>query len=292
MQEGAVLAMSSGNYVAFTDALETQIHNIPHVRIGGTMLNTWSPEAPEFFLHHNHVDKLWDDWQKKSNAHMNAYSFALNSPMPVAYGATPGQYNNLKATKVMYVRSRASTSGSGHFVFLPCNFLLLQAFAVDLSVLQLAIAKATPTQLRQIPQLPAPILTAAEEKMLVDMKRGGTPQQIQDFVRKLAVAKQASTKANEALKDAGSLRTSFEKPVDKALGFDVAKAVEVLKVPRTNPDQAGGTQPGGGPTGGPVAGGTLTGGTQTACRRGTVYCAPQRRCLPVTQQCVTLQRLT
>jgi tyrosinase len=75
MQEAAVLAMNSANYVAFTDALEIQIHNIPHVRIGGTMLQTWSPEAPEFFLHHGHIDKLWDDWQKKSNAHLNAYSF-------------------------------------------------------------------------------------------------------------------------------------------------------------------------------------------------------------------------
>jgi len=267
MQEGVVLAMSNANYVAFTDALETQIHNLVHVRVGGTMLQTWSPEAPEFFLHHGHIDKLWDDWQKKSNAHLNAYSFPLNSVMPVAFGATPAQFNNLKATNVMYVRSSNSVSGAGHFVLNVCNLLVLSTFSIDLSVLQATIAKASPAQLLQIPQLPAPILTSAEEKMLIDMTRQSGPEKnVQEFIRKLAVAKDQLTKANEALKSAGSLRTSFDKPLDKALGFDVAKAVEVLKVPHADRSATPATTP------------------QT-CVRGAVYCVAQKRCLPVTQKC-------
>jgi len=205
--------------------------------------------------------------RKKSNAHLAAYSFPLNSVMPVAFGATAGQFNNLKATKVMYVRSSNSVSGAGHFVLNVCNLLVLSAFSIDLSVMQATIAKASPAQLLQIPQLPAPILTSAEEKMLIDMTRQGGPEKnVQEFIRKLAVAKDQLTKANEALKNAGSLRTTFEKPLDKALGFDVAKAVEVLKIPHadrpTNPTT-----------------------TPQTCQRGAVYCVYQKRCLPVAQKC-------
>ena len=32
-----------------------------------------SANAPEFFLHHAHIDKIWADWQAKSNDHMEAY---------------------------------------------------------------------------------------------------------------------------------------------------------------------------------------------------------------------------
>jgi len=237
LQESAVLAMAPANYVAFSNALQTQIHNVAHVKVGGTMLQGWSPEAPEFFLHHNHVDKLWDEYQKQSGAHMASYSFPLASVMPVAYGATPAQFNNLKSTKVIYVRSSPSVLGSGHLIFLSCNLIKISAASfVDLSVLQTAMAKASPTQLRQIPQLAAPILTASEEKMMIDMVRrgGGTEKLIQDFTRMLAEGRSQLTKANEAVKAAGSLRDSFE-GVNKALGFDVAEAVKLLKVPPAKP---------------------------------------------------------
>lgn len=32
-----------------------------------------SANAPEFFLHHAHIDKIWADWQEKSVAHLQAY---------------------------------------------------------------------------------------------------------------------------------------------------------------------------------------------------------------------------
>jgi hypothetical protein len=236
IQESNVLAMSSGNFIAFSDALEGQIHNIPHTRIGGTMMQGWSPEAPEFFLHHNHIDKLWDDWQKKSSAHLNAYSptFSLTTPMPVAYGATPGQYNNLKATKVIYVRYSPNAQGSGHFYLPACSLIIVSVnFAVDINALQRNISLASPSVLRTIPQLAAPILTEKEEEMMIDnVRKGrGTQAHIDAFKRRLAQAKQAATRFNQALTDAKTLRESFEKPIDQALGFDVATAVRVLKVP-------------------------------------------------------------
>jgi hypothetical protein len=233
MQESTVLAMPSGNYVAFTDALEMQIHNPVHVRVGGTMVQTWSPEAPEFFLHHNHIDEIWNRWQLKGAAWLGAYSFSLNLPMPVAYGATPGDYNDLKTTKVQYTRSGAGTAGAGHFIFAACNLikLPLSALSVDLNVLQTAIFRASPTQLLQIPQLAAPVLTTAEQGMLLAMMKGGPERAVQEFSSRLRAAQDTLQKSNAALKSAGSLRDKFQNPIDQALGFDVAKAVALLKVP-------------------------------------------------------------
>jgi hypothetical protein len=272
MQESAVLAMPSSGYVAFSDALQTQIHNIAHVRVGGTMVQGWSPEAPEFFLHHGHIDKLWNDWQNKGSPYLNAYSFSSNAVMPVALGATPGQFNDLKATGVMYVRASDSTLGAGHFVLPACFLIIINpTLSVNINVLQAAIAKASPSQLLQIPQLPAGILTSAEEEMMISMTRrgGGTEKSIQELTAKLQAAKAILEKQNEALKSAGSLRTSFDKSVDRALGFDVAKAVAILKVPSA--EKAGSTSP--------------NGGTTPICLRGTVYCAIQKRCISVTQKC-------
>lgn len=231
VQESTVLAMSSGNYVAFTDALETQIHNTAHVRVGGTMVQGWSPEAPEFFLHHGHVDKLWNDWQKKSNAHLNSYSFSLAAAMPVAMGATPAQFNDLKATGVMYVRTSASAAGLGHLTLGTCNLII--GFQFDLVDLQAAMFRvANVSSLLAIPQLAAPTLSDAEERMMIDMVRKGrgSESSVQTFTRKLATGKAALTKFNDALKKAGNLRTSFSKPSDKALGFDVEQAAKLLRI--------------------------------------------------------------
>ena len=38
--------------------------------------------APEFFLHHGFIDKLWADWQAKSNQHKNAFFPTVNGLMP------------------------------------------------------------------------------------------------------------------------------------------------------------------------------------------------------------------
>ena len=44
--------------------------------VDGTMCTLESADAPEFFLHHGFIDKLWDDWQKKSKE--NKYVFFRN----------------------------------------------------------------------------------------------------------------------------------------------------------------------------------------------------------------------
>jgi len=111
----------------------------------------------------------------------------------------------------------------------------------------MAMARASAATLRQIPQLAAPILTAAEEKMMVDMVRKGrgTESSIQVFTRRLQAGRDAATKANDALKTAGNLKTSFTTAIDKAMGFDVAAAVKLLKVPPASSDGSSQTTTGG-----------------------------------------------
>ena len=46
------------------------------------MCSRESASAPEFFLHHAFVDKIWDDWQKKSPAHKYAYFPSVEENMP------------------------------------------------------------------------------------------------------------------------------------------------------------------------------------------------------------------
>ena len=48
---------------------------------GGTMLEGFSPSAPEFHCHHGFVDKIWADWQKKSSANLNAHFLGIKGKM-------------------------------------------------------------------------------------------------------------------------------------------------------------------------------------------------------------------
>jgi tyrosinase len=74
--------------------LENQMHNRIHNCVGGSynhtegfMLNFMSPVDPVFFLHHANIDRLWDVWTRKQEAHKNlqyptlpdGYRFQLNS---------------------------------------------------------------------------------------------------------------------------------------------------------------------------------------------------------------------
>ncbi|CAB3984903.1 tyrosinase-like isoform X2 [Paramuricea clavata] len=62
------------DFFNFEQMLRIQFHDLVHCRIDGKMCTIDSATAPEFFLHHGFVDKIWWDWQKQSNAHkFNTY---------------------------------------------------------------------------------------------------------------------------------------------------------------------------------------------------------------------------
>lgn len=54
------------NFVNFERELRVNLHDQVHCLIGGTMCSVESASAPEFFLHHGFIDKIWDDRQKRT----------------------------------------------------------------------------------------------------------------------------------------------------------------------------------------------------------------------------------
>ena len=77
-----VLKTAAVNFSDFELMLRVNLHDLVHCLIDGTMCSLDSAAAPEFFLHHGFIDKLWDDWQKKSEAHKNAFFSTVNESMP------------------------------------------------------------------------------------------------------------------------------------------------------------------------------------------------------------------
>ena len=71
-------------------AIEVNLHNTVHCRIGQTMCTRDSSNDPIFFLHHGFIDKLWSDWQNKGPEFKYNEIHSLNdSAMPGAFGYRP-----------------------------------------------------------------------------------------------------------------------------------------------------------------------------------------------------------
>ena len=77
-----VLRIDAVNFTDFELILRVCLHNAVHCLIGGTMCLNDAASAPEFFLHHGFIDKIWDDWQKKSDDHLNVFFPAISEVMP------------------------------------------------------------------------------------------------------------------------------------------------------------------------------------------------------------------
>ena len=77
-----VLRIAPDNFTDFELMLRLNLHDVVHCVIDGTMCSVDSASAPEFFLHHGFIDKIWDDWQKKSDAHLNVFFPGINEVMP------------------------------------------------------------------------------------------------------------------------------------------------------------------------------------------------------------------
>lgn len=77
-----VLQINLVNFTDFELLLRINLHDVVHCLIGGTMCFNDSASAPEFFLHHGFIDKIWDDWQKRSDAHLNVFFPNINEVMP------------------------------------------------------------------------------------------------------------------------------------------------------------------------------------------------------------------
>lgn len=71
-----------GNSGGFRSSIESNLHNLVHRWVGGTMGRMTSPNDPVFFLHHANIDRLWSVWQR---SHVGSAPY-----LPIA-GAPTGQ---------------------------------------------------------------------------------------------------------------------------------------------------------------------------------------------------------
>ena len=75
-------ALNMDDFTDFECTLRGSLHDNVHCQVGATMCTNESASSPEFFLHHTFIDKIWDDWQKKSCTHKNAYFPTIRQNMP------------------------------------------------------------------------------------------------------------------------------------------------------------------------------------------------------------------
>ncbi|ORY04901.1 Di-copper centre-containing protein [Basidiobolus meristosporus CBS 931.73] len=68
------VANSSRTYADFRGQLESPIHGVVHMGIGGDMTAMTSPNDPLFWLHHAFIDKIWADWQATSPQRASEYN--------------------------------------------------------------------------------------------------------------------------------------------------------------------------------------------------------------------------
>eukprot|EP00118_Oscarella_pearsei_P010879 m.69217 g.69217 ORF g.69217 m.69217 type:complete len:667 (+) comp35586_c0_seq1:106-2106(+) len=114
-----VLNIGSSDFAAFEEGLRINLHANVHVFIGGTMSSSKSSYAPEFFLHHAFIDKLWNDWQQKGNGNKHTVFNEMEGAayaMPGADQATPSEFvdiaNQPGDVNVCYEKQTQGDAGS------------------------------------------------------------------------------------------------------------------------------------------------------------------------------------
>ena len=85
------------NFNTWHTSVSSNLHDSVHCFIGGTMCSVDSANAPEFFLHHGFIDKIWADWQNKGPAYKNLpYYTTNNTPMPGPFSYSPSDVFDLE----------------------------------------------------------------------------------------------------------------------------------------------------------------------------------------------------
>ena len=77
MEENA----TSDGFNNFEIGLRVDLHNTVHVKIGGDMGSITAAEAPEFFLHHGFIDRIWSDWQNRGPDYLTIFFANLTDRM-------------------------------------------------------------------------------------------------------------------------------------------------------------------------------------------------------------------
>ncbi|XP_078342227.1 uncharacterized protein LOC144628048 isoform X2 [Oculina patagonica] len=72
---------TTAGFDTFELNLRVNLHDTVHCRVGGDMCEVTSANAPEFFLHHAFIDKIWANWQEFSENHMTVHFQNINRNM-------------------------------------------------------------------------------------------------------------------------------------------------------------------------------------------------------------------
>ena len=91
----ALMALEASEMTEFEETLRVDLHNDVHCAIDGTMCYTVSAYAPEFFLHHGFIDKLWWDWQSKGDEYMYHEFFNDQTEQMIGTDYYPREFLNL-----------------------------------------------------------------------------------------------------------------------------------------------------------------------------------------------------
>ena len=70
------------------------------------MCTVTAANAPEFFLHHGFIDKIWANWQEYSDAHMRVHFSGVNQIMTGTTIYRPGQFiDNVAMPDIRFPRN-------------------------------------------------------------------------------------------------------------------------------------------------------------------------------------------
>jgi tyrosinase len=177
-----ILGIASGSYSYFSDQLEG-LHGTPHMRISGHMSSAESPRAPEFFLHHGMIDRMWGEWQKISPGHLAAYgTFSPTATMPYAFGTTPNHVLDLAhqvssvgdCARVRYVRYSTRVTGQPFWASRSCWLLPISTVGlVDIDLLQRGLTLLPREDLQSIRQVKTAPLSDNESELLISFSAEG-----------------------------------------------------------------------------------------------------------------------
>lgn len=94
-----------GAYKDYWPRLEVDVHNHPHVWVGGVMAGAASPGDPVFFLHHAYIDMLYARWRTE-NPHAafvaSGPGLGLHDPMMEWPDRTPADVLDHRALGYQY----------------------------------------------------------------------------------------------------------------------------------------------------------------------------------------------
>jgi len=141
-------AATASDYSGFRANIEggPGMHNSVHCAIGGVMCTAAASNAPEFFLHHTFMDKIWANWQAQSPAHVTAYQGSLLGAMPG--GGTPADVMDLNS---QFNYATGETSRVCYIT--PSRFIWLEGLLKSLTMETLSTIPRTPVLASSVPWL-------------------------------------------------------------------------------------------------------------------------------------------